>query len=79
MIPIAVCGCMRAVRERIFREIFEQFRQFAQCMPERNRHSLNAGWRLIVEDLLRRQRWITVRENQQPKVSTHSEGFYSQN
>src|SRR5437588_7926843 len=67
------------VRERIFREIFEQFWQFAQCMPERNRHSLNAGWRLIVEDWLRRQRWITVRQNQQPNVSTNSKGFFSQN
>lgn len=67
------------MRDHIFREIFEQFWQFAQCMPERNRHSLNAGWRLIVEDWLRRQRWITVRENQPPKVSTHSKGFYSQN
>lgn len=68
-----------AVRKRIFFEIFEQFWQFAQCRPERNRHSLNAGWRLIVEDWLRRQRWITVRVNQQPNVSTNSKGFFSQN
>ena len=67
------------VRDRIFREIFEQFWQFAQCMPERNSHSLNAGWRLIVEDWLHRQRWITVRDNNQQKVSTNSKGFFSQN
>ena len=68
-----------AVRDRIFREIFEQFWQFAQCRPERDRHSLNAGWRLIVEDWLRRQQWITVRENNQQNVSTNSNGFFSQN
>src|SRR5213596_2867199 len=68
-----------AVRDRIFREIFEQFWQLAQCMPERDRHSLNAGWRLIVEDWLRRQQWITVGENNQLKVSTNSKGFFSQN
>ncbi len=68
-----------AVRDRIFREIFEQFWQLAQCMPERDRHSLNAAWRLIVQDWLRRQQWITVRENNQHKVSTNSKGFFSQN
>ena len=67
------------VRERIFREIFEQLWQFAQCMPEQTRHSLNAGWRLIVEDWLRRQRWITVRDNNQQNVSTNSIGCFSQN
>ena len=68
-----------ALRGRIFREIFEQFWQFAQCVPERTRHSLSAGWRLIVEDWLRRQRWITVRSNQQQNVSTNSKDFFSQN
>ena len=68
-----------AERDRIFREIFEQFWQFAQCMPERTRHTLSAGWRLIVEDWLRRQRWITVRANNQQNVSTNSKGFFSQN
>lgn len=69
----------RAVRERIFREIFEQFWQIAQCMPERNRHTLNAAWRLLVEDWLRRQQWISVRVNQQPNVSTNYKKFFSQN
>ena len=68
-----------AARERIFREIFEQFWQIAQCMPERNQHTLRAAWRLIVESWLRRQHWIAVRDNPQQKVSTHSKGFFSQN
>jgi hypothetical protein len=68
-----------AVRRRIFRELLEQFWQCAQCMPERNRHTLNAAWRLLVEDWLRRQQWISVRLNQQPNVSTHSKNFFSQN
>jgi transposase InsO family protein len=68
-----------AIRDKISREIFAQFWQLAQCMPDRNRHSLNAAWRLIVEDWLRRQRWISVRENQNQNVSTNSNGFFSQN
>jgi len=60
-----------ATRQRIFSEIFEQYWQIAQCMPERNQHSLRAAWRLLVEDWLRRQQWITVRDNQQQKVSTN--------
>jgi hypothetical protein len=67
------------VRDRIFREIFEQFWQCAQCMPQRTRHDLNAAWRWIVEDWLRRQRWITVRDNRQQNVSTNSNRFFSQN
>ena len=68
-----------AGRDRIFREIFEQFCQRAQYLPERNRHALNATWRRSVEDWLRCQGWITVRVNQQPSVSTNSNGFCSQN
>ena len=36
------------MRRRIFREVLEQFWQIAQAMPERNRHTLNAAWRLLV-------------------------------
>ena len=68
-----------ASRQRIFREVFEQFWQYVQCMPERNRHTTNAAWRLVVETWLRRQGWITVTEKQQPKVSTNSKPFFSQN
>jgi len=68
-----------ALRRRIFREVLEQFWQIAQCMPERNPHTLNAAWRLLVEDWLRRQRWISVRDNRQPNVSTNSNDFFSQN
>lgn len=68
-----------AVRRRIFRELLEQFWQCAQCMPERNRHTLSAAWRLLVEDWLRRQQWISVRLNQQPNVLTNSSSFFSQN
>lgn len=68
-----------AVRRRIFREVLEQFWQIAHAMPERNRHSLNAAWRLLVGDWLRRQHWISVRDNRQPNVSTHSSHFFSQN
>lgn len=68
-----------ASRQRIFREVFEQFWQYVQCMPERNRHTTNAAWRLVVETWLRRQGWITVTQKPQPKVSTNSKPFFSQN
>jgi hypothetical protein len=68
-----------ATRERIFREVFDQYWQYVQCMSERTRHHLTAAWRLIVESWLRRQGWITVRQNNQPNVSTNSKGFFSQN
>jgi hypothetical protein len=68
-----------ATRERIFREVFDQYWQYAQCMPDRSRHHLNAAWRLIVESWLRRQGWIAVTEKPQPNVSTNSKPFFSQN
>lgn len=70
-----------AERRRIFREFLEQFWQIAQVMPKRNRHTINAAWRLLVEDWLRSQHWITVRDNRQPKpnVSTDSKTFFSHN
>jgi hypothetical protein len=68
-----------ASRQRIFREVFEQFWKYVQGMPERNRHTTNAAWRLVVETWLRRQGWITVTEKPQPKVSTNSKPFFSQN
>lgn len=68
-----------ATREKIFREVFEQYWQYVQCMPGRNRHHLNAAWRLVVETWLRRQGWIAVRDKRQPNVSTNSKGFFSQN
>jgi hypothetical protein len=68
-----------ATREKIFREIFEQYWQYVQCMPGRNRHHLTAAWRLVVETWLRRQGWISVRDKNQTKVSTNSKDFYSQN
>jgi hypothetical protein len=48
-------------------------------MPERTRHSFNAACRLVVESWFRRQGWITVRQNEQPNVSTNSKPFFSQN
>jgi transposase InsO family protein len=68
-----------ATREKIFREVFEQYWQYVQCMPGRNRHLLNAAWRLVVESWLRRQGWISVRDNRQPNVSTNSKPFFSHN
>lgn len=68
-----------AVRQHIFREIFGQYWQITQDMPERNRHNLRAAWRWIVEDWLRRQNWIAVRDNRQPNVSTNSDNVLSQN
>ena len=68
-----------ASRQRIFREVFEQFWHYVQCMPERNRHTTNAAWRLVVETWLRRQGWISVTEKPQPNVSTNSKPFFSQN
>lgn len=67
-------------RKRICREIFGQYWQIAQCMPETNRHNLNAAWRYVVENWLRRQNWIDVRtNNQQKNVSTNSDNFFSHN
>jgi transposase InsO family protein len=68
-----------ALRRRLFRGVLEQFWQIAQCMPERNRHTLSAAWRLLVEDWLRRHQWISVRVNRQTNVSTNSNDFFSQN
>lgn len=68
-----------ATREAIFREVFQQYWQYVECMPERTRHNLNAAWRLVVETWLRRQGWITVRDNAQTNVSTNSNPFLSQN
>jgi hypothetical protein len=68
-----------ATREKIFREVFEQYWQYVTCMPGRNRHHLTAAWRLVVETWLRRQGWIAVRDKNQPNVSTNSNGFYSHN
>jgi len=71
----------RPFRDRIFREIIEQYCQIAQCMPDRNRHRMDAAWRRLVESWLRCQGWIIVRENsqQKPNVSTDYNGFLSQN
>jgi hypothetical protein len=68
-----------ASRQKIFREVFAEFWQYLQCMPDRNRHTTNAAWRLVVETWLRRQGWITVRQNPKPKVSTNSNKIFSQN
>ena len=68
-----------ALRRRLFRGVLEQFWQIAQCMPERNPHTLNAAWRLLVEDWLRRHQWISVRVNRQTNVSTNFKDFFSQN
>ena len=66
-------------RQRIFRELFEQFWQYVQTMPDRNRHTFNAAWRLVVETWLRRQGWISVSAQPKTNVSTDSELFCSQN
>jgi len=68
-----------ASRQKIFREVFEQFWQYLQCMPDRNHHTTKAAWRLVVETWLRRQGWITVSEKPKTNVSTNSNPFFSQN
>jgi len=68
-----------ASRQRIFREVFGQFWYYVASMPDRNRHSTNAAWRMVVETWLRRQGWIAVKEKQQTNVSTNSKPFFSQN
>jgi hypothetical protein len=69
-------GCSR---QRIFREVFELFWQYLETMPEHNRHTFNAAWRLVVETWLRRQGWICVSAKTKTNVSTDSEPFCSQN
>ena len=66
-------------RQRIFREVFAQFWQYLETMPERNHHSFSAAWRLVVETWLRRQGWISVSAQPKTNVSTDSEPFCSQN
>jgi len=68
-----------ASRQRIFREVFEQFWHCQQCMPVRNLHTTRALWRLVVETWLRRQGWITVTAKPQTNVSTDSKTLFSQN
>ncbi len=68
-----------AQRKKIFSEIFGRYWQFAQCMPERNPHTLAAAWRWVVQDWLRCQGWIEIRTNNQKPVSTNSNGFFSHN
>jgi hypothetical protein len=67
-----------AFRQRIFREVFERFWQYVQCMPVRNHHTFNAAWRLVVQTWLRRQGWISVSANSKTKLSTDSASFCSQ-
>lgn len=68
-----------ASRQKIFREVFEQFWQCIEVMPDRPRHKTTAAWRWVVETWLRRQGWITVKEKQPTNVSTNSQPFFSQN
>jgi hypothetical protein len=68
-----------ASRQRIFREVFEQFWYYIQCMPDRNPHTHNAAWRLVVETWLRRQGWISVTAKSKTNVSTDSNALFSQN
>jgi hypothetical protein len=70
-----------ASRQRIFREVFTEFWQYIENIPDRNRHTTAAAWRLVVETWLRRQAWISVKEKPQThkNVSTISNPFFSQN
>jgi len=68
-----------ASRQRIFREVFAEFWQYLQTMPQRSPHQVRAAWRLVVETWLRRQGWIIVKEKSPTQVSTISNIFYSQN
>jgi len=68
-----------ASRQRIFREVSEQFWYYAESMTVRNPHAFNAAWRLVVETWLRRQGWISVTAKSKTNVSTDSEPFFSQN
>ena len=68
-----------ASRQKIFREVFAQFWQYIECMPQRNRHTITAAWRLVVESWLRCQGWISVTDKSKTNVSTDSDSFFSQN
>jgi transposase InsO family protein len=68
-----------ASRQRIFREVFQEFWQYVPAMPDRSPHHLVAAWRLVVKSWLRRQGWISVKEKHQTKVSTNSNAFFSHN
>jgi transposase InsO family protein len=68
-----------ASRQRIFREVFQLFWHYVQCMPVRNHHTVNAAWRLVVESWLRRQGWISVTAKTKTNVSTNSKNVCSHN
>jgi hypothetical protein len=76
--PPAVYNYTDACRQKFFREVFKQFWQCLETMPDRSRHQTTAVWRWVMESWLRRQVWITVKEKLQPIVSANSQPFFSQ-
>jgi|SRR5208283_3289205 len=66
-------------RETIFRLLLQDFGQMIGSMAKEHHYRAATLWRLTVETWLRRQGLITVRQNQNQKVSTTSLKIWSQN
>ena len=66
-------------RQTIFRLLLQEFGQRIGSMAKEHHHRPATLWRVTVEIWLRRQGLITVRQNQNQKVSTTSLKFWSQN
>lgn len=52
-----------ASRQKIFREVFEEFWQFVPCMPDRSPHHLVAAWLRVVKS------WLTNPTNHSPTIT----------
>ena len=66
-------------RQTIFRLLLQQVGQMIGAMAKGNHHLLATVWRVTMESWLRRQRLISVGQNQEQKVSTNSPENWSHN
>lgn len=66
-------------RETIFRLLLQDFGQMIGSLAKEHHHRAATLWRLTVETWLRRQGLITVRQNQNQKVSTPFLELWSHN
>jgi len=66
-------------RQIIFRLLLQEFGRMIGSVPKDDRRRLATLWRVTVESWLRRQGLISVRPNQNPKVSTNFPENWSHN
>jgi hypothetical protein len=66
-------------RQTIFRLLLAEFGRMIGTVPKEDHRKLATLWRVTVQSWLRRQGLISVRQNQQPKVSTNLPTNWSHN